>query len=143
MARVATNFVENRPIGVAVNRAGSREPINAEGRPAIPRTPVVVLVDQETASGAEVLAAALKEYQVGPIVGATTAGNVGIAEPHRLADGSAVQITVRRLLSPSGAQIETVGVQPAVPVQLTVADRERGDDPQLARALELLVGNVR
>ncbi len=143
MARVAANFVENRPVGVAVNRAGIREPINAEGRPAIPRTPVVVLVDKETASGAEILAAALKEYQVGPIVGATTAGNVGIAEPHRLADGSAVQITTRRLVSPFGVQIDTVGVEPDVPVELTVADLERGHDPQLTRALDLLVGVLR
>ena len=143
VARVAANFVENRTVGVAVDRTGNREPINGEGRPAIPRMPLVVLVDKETASGAEILAAALKEYQIGPIVGTTTAGNVGIAVPRQLADGSAVQLTIRRLVSPSGAQIDKVGVQPDVPVELTVSDLERGDDPQLNRALELLLGGVR
>ena len=143
VARVAANFVDNRPVGISVTRAGNREPINAEGRPAIPRSPLVVLVDKETASGAEILTAALKEYQVAPIVGVTTAGNVGIAEPRRLADGSAVQLTIRRLVSPSGAQIDRIGVQPDVPVEMTIADLERGDDPQLTRALELLLTQIR
>ena len=140
--RVAANFVENRPVGIAVDRDGSRELLNAEGRPAIPRTPLVVLVDKETASGAEILAAALREYGIAPLVGATTAGSVGIANAQQLSDGSAVQLTIRRLVTPSGAQLDRVGVQPDVPVELTIADLERGEDPQLMRALELLVGTI-
>lgn len=142
VARVAANFIDNRPVGVAVDRAGAREPVNAAGRPAIPRTPLVVLTDKETASGAEILAAALKEYQIAPLVGTATAGSVGIAEQRPLSDGSAVQLTLRRLVTPSGAQLDRVGVQPDVPVDLTTADLERGDDPQLARALELLLGRI-
>ena len=69
MARVATNFIESRPVGVAVDRNGQQEPIVAPGRPAIPRFPFVVIVDRETSSAAELLAAAIKEYQVAPIVG--------------------------------------------------------------------------
>lgn len=142
VARVAANWVDNRPVGVAVDRAGSREPITAEGRPAIPRTPLVVLIDKETASGAEILAASIKEYGIAPLVGATTAGSVGIAVPRPLPDGSAVQITIRRLVSPSGAPLDKIGVQPDFPVELTIADLERGNDPQLDRALELLVGRI-
>jgi carboxyl-terminal processing protease len=140
VARVAANFVDNRPVGLAVDRSGNREPINAEGRASIPRTPLVVLVDRETAAGAEILAAAMREHQIGPIVGTTTAGSGGIAFSRQLSDGSAVQITVRRLLTPSGAPIDKVGVQPDVPTELTVADLERGEDPQLMRAFELLLG---
>ena len=140
MARVATNFIEARPVGVAVDRNGQQEPIVAPGRPAIPRFPFVVIVDRETASAAELLAAAIKEYQVAPIVGARTAGSVGLASPQPLSDGSAIQITIRRLASPSGAQIDKQGVQPDVEASLTVDDLQRGDDPQLLRALELLTG---
>ncbi len=142
VARVAANFMDNRPVGLAVDRDGNREPINADGRPAIPKTPLVVLVDKETASGAEILAAAIKEYQIGPLVGTATAGSVGIAVPRQLSDGSAVQLTVRRLLTPSGAQLDKMGVQPDVAVDLTIADLERGDDPQLTRALELLAARL-
>jgi carboxyl-terminal processing protease len=140
MARVATNFIEARPVGVAVDRNGQQEPIVAPGRPAIPRFPFVLIVDRETASAAELLAAAVKEYKVAPIVGVRTAGSVGLAAPQPLSDGSAIQITIRRLAAPSGATIDKQGVQPDVEASLTVEDLQRGDDPQLLRALELLTG---
>jgi carboxyl-terminal processing protease len=140
MARVATNFIEARPVGVAVDRNGQQEPIVAPGRPAIPRFPFVVIVDRETSSAAELLVAAIKEYQVAPIVGMRTAGSVGLASPQPLSDGSAIQITIRRLASPSGAAIDKQGVQPDFEANLTVDDLQRGDDPQLLRALELLTG---
>ena len=140
MARVAANFIDNRPVGLAIDRSGQREPITASGRPAIPRFPFVVLVDHETSAGAEVLAAAIHEYQVAPIVGMRTAGSVGLAVPQPLSDGSAVQLTIRRLVSPSGAAIDKQGVQPDIEADLTVDDLQRGDDPQFARAVELLAG---
>jgi carboxyl-terminal processing protease len=140
MARVATNFIESRPVGLAVDRNGQRDPIVAPGRPALARFPFVVLVDRETASGAEVLAAAIKEYQIAPLVGARTAGSVGIALPQPLSDGSAVQVTVRRLVAPSGAEIDKQGVQPDIEADLTLDDLQRGDDPQFMAAVEMLAG---
>jgi carboxyl-terminal processing protease len=139
MARVATNFIEARPVGLAVDRNGQSDPIVAPGRPAIPRFPFVVLVDHETSSAAELLAAAIKEYQAAPLVGTRTAGSVGLAAPQPLSDGSAIQVTIRRLVAPSGAQINKQGVQPDVEAELTLDDLQRGDDPQLLRAVEILV----
>jgi carboxyl-terminal processing protease len=138
MARVATNFVQARPVGLAVDRNGQSDPIVAPGRPAIPIFPFVVIVDHETASGAELLAAAIKEYQVAPIVGVRTAGSVGLASPQPLSDGSAIQVTIRRLVSPSGAVINKQGVDPDIEADLTLDDLQKGDDPQLLRAVELL-----
>jgi carboxyl-terminal processing protease len=138
MARVATNFIETRPVGLAVDRNGQSDPIVAPGRPAIPRFPFVVIVDRETASGAELLAAAIKEYQIAPVVGMRTAGSVGLASPQPLSDGSAIQVTIRRLVAPSGAVINKQGVQPDIEADLTIDDLQRGDDPQLLRAVELL-----
>lgn len=140
MARVATNFIAQRPVGLAVDRNGQSDPIVAPGRPAIPAFPYVVIVDRETSSGAELLAAAIKEYQIAPVVGVRTAGSVGLASPQPLSDGSAIQITIRRLVAPSGAVIDKQGVQPDVETDLTLDDLQRGDDPQLLRAVELLAG---
>jgi carboxyl-terminal processing protease len=140
MLGVAANFVEGRPVGLAVDRSGTPTPTTTAGRPAIPRKPKVFLVDRETASGAEVLAAAIKEYGIAPLVGTRTAGSVGVAAPRPLSDGSAVQITIGRLVAPYGAQLDKVGVQPDYEVERTVADLERGEDPQLLRAAEVLVG---
>jgi carboxyl-terminal processing protease len=138
MARVATNFIEARPVGLAVDRNGQSDPIVAPGRPAIPRFPFVVIVDHETASAAELMAAAIQEYQVAPLVGERTAGSVGLASPQPLSDGSAIQVTIRRLVSPSGAVINKQGVQPDIEAELTLDDLQRGDDPQFMHAVELL-----
>ena len=138
MARVATSLIEARPVGLAVDRSGQSEPIVAPGRPAIPRFPYVVIVDRETASAAELLAAAIKEYQIAPIVGMRTAGSVGLASPQPLSDGSAIQVTIRRLVAPSGAIIDKQGVEPDFEADMTLDDLQRGDDPQLLRAVELL-----
>ena len=140
MARVATHFIESRPVGLAVDRSGQPEQIMAPGRAAVPRFPFVVLIDGETSSAAELLASAIKDYQVAPLVGARTAGSAGLAAPQPLSDGSVIQVTIRRLTSPSGTVISKRGVQPDFPTDLTLDDLQRGDDPQLMRAIELIVG---
>jgi carboxyl-terminal processing protease len=140
MARVATNFIDARPVGLAVDRSGQSEQIMAPGRAAVPRFPFVVLVDHETSSAAELLASAIKEYQAAPLVGTRTAGSVGLAAPQPLSDGSMIQVTVRRLTSPSGADIDEHGVEPDVAADLTIDDLQRGDDPQMMKAIEVLMG---
>ena len=140
MARVAPNFIESRPVGLAVGREGQPEQIVAPGRNVVPRFPFVVLVDHETSSAAELLAAAVKEYQIAPLVGVRTAGSAGLAAPQPLSDGSAIQVTIRRLTTPGGAAIDKQGVQPDVTADLTLADLQRVDDPQMMRAIELLAG---
>jgi carboxyl-terminal processing protease len=138
MARVAANFIANKPVGLAIDRTGQREPITASGQPAIPPFPFVVLIDHDTAAGAEVLAAAIQEAGVAKLVGQRTAGSVGIAMPQQLSDGSVVQLTIRRLVAPSGTAIDKQGVQPDVEADLTVDDLQQGNDPQFARAVDLL-----
>ena len=138
VARVAGYFMETRPIGISVDRSGQREAIFAEQRPFVVKAPLVVLIDGDSGSGSEILAAAFKEYQLAALVGQKTAGAVGIANTRPLSDGSTVQVTVRRLLSASGAQIDRVGVQPDEAVPLGAQDLEAGRDPQRDSALALL-----
>lgn len=138
VARVGGYFMDQRPIGIAVDRNGQREALFAEQRPFRVQAPIVVLIDNGSGSGAELLAAAFKEYQLGVLVGEKTSGNVGIAGTRQLPDGSTIQVTVRRLLSASGAQLDRVGVQPDETVGLKVQDLENGRDPQRDRAVQLL-----
>ncbi|MGI9149434.1 MAG: S41 family peptidase [Chloroflexota bacterium] len=104
--------------------------------------PLVVLVDRDTASGAEILAAAIQESRVGTLVGSKTAGNVGVATQVALADGSVLQVTQQRFVSPAGAQIDGVGVTPDVVVDMTDEDLQNDRDPQLGKALELMVEKI-
>ena len=65
VTRVAGYFMAPRPIGIAVDRAGQREDIVAERRPLQPsKLPLVVLIDGDSGSGSEILAASLREYQL-------------------------------------------------------------------------------
>jgi carboxyl-terminal processing protease len=139
VARVAGYFMDPRPIGISIDRAGQREAIFAEQRPLQPsKLPLVVLIDGDSGSGSEILAASLREYQLASLVGQKSAGSVGLANGLPLSDGSTIQVTVRRLLSPSGVQLDRVGVQPDEAVPLTAEDLETGRDPQRDRALAVL-----
>jgi len=97
-------------------------------------TPVVVLVDAGTASAAEVVAGALQDRGRAVVVGSRTFGKGSVQEPTRLADGSAIEITVGHYATPSGRALEGVGVEPDVMLPAT--------DPELVerRALEVLRG---
>jgi carboxyl-terminal processing protease len=138
VSRVAGYFMESRPIGISVDRAGQREAIVAERRPFRVQAPLVLLIDGDSGSASEVLASAFSEYRLAGLVGQRSAGSVGIASVRPLSDGSNLQVTVRRLLSPSGATLDKVGVEPDVQVALTAQDLEGGRDPQRDQALRLL-----
>jgi carboxyl-terminal processing protease len=101
--------------------------------------PLIVLVDRDSASGAEIFAAAIQEAKIGTLVGSKTAGNVGVATQVSLADGSLLQVTEQRFVTPGGAQIDGVGVTPDVVVDMTDEDLQNDRDPQLGKALELIV----
>jgi carboxyl-terminal processing protease len=131
--------METRPIGVSIDRSGQREAIFSDAsRPFVIKAPLVVLVDGDSGSGSEILAVALKEYQLATLVGQNTAGSVGIANTQQLSDGSTVQVTTRRLFSPAGATLDKQGVQPDEVVALAPQDLEQGRDPQRDRAVQLL-----
>ena len=85
---------------------------------------------------------ALQDAGVGTLVGSKTAGNVGVATQITLPDDSVLQVTEQRFVSPSGTQIDGVGVTPDVVVEMTDEDLQNDRDPQLSKALELIVQKI-
>jgi carboxyl-terminal processing protease len=110
------------------------QPLNLIGGAAL-----VVLIDRDSASGAEIFAAALQEARVATLVGSKSAGNVGVATQITMPDDSVLQVTEQRFVSPAGAALDGVGVTPDVLVDMTDEDLENDRDPQLGKALELIV----
>lgn len=84
------------------------------------RTPLVVLVDAGTASAAEVVAGSLRDRDRAVIIGSRTYGKGSVQEPVRLRDGSVIELTVGRYRTPSGRDLDGVGIDPDVTVS---ADR--------------------
>jgi carboxyl-terminal processing protease len=138
---VAAGFVDpnHTVIGYQVDRQRRHIPLETQAANLTSGMVVVVLVDRDTASGAEILAAALQEAKLATLVGTKTAGNVGVATQIPMPDDSQLQVTEQRFESPSGAQLDGVGITPDVVVEMTDEDLENDRDPQLQRALAITI----
>lgn len=100
--------------------------------------PFVVLVDSGSASAAEILAGALKEYKIATIVGQKTFGKGSVQELLPITDDTSLKVTVARWLTPNGLSISEQGLEPDVVVPITAKDIEAKRDPQLNKAIEIL-----
>ncbi len=129
------------PKGVIVyteDRNGNREDYNCDGENEID-IPVVVLVNQYSASASEILAGALKDYNIGTLVGKTTYGKGIVQRIFDLRDGTAVKITVSSYFTPNGINIHGIGIEPDVEVEFDGdAYSEDKTDTQLNKAIEVM-----
>jgi carboxyl-terminal processing protease len=107
-------LLEGGAIVTTVSRHGRHTDISSSE--PLTRQPMVILVDEESASASEILASALKDNGRAIIVGNKTYGKGLVQEINRLPGGSAIHITVSRYLTPSGTDINKVGVIPDVTV---------------------------
>jgi len=138
---VGAGFVDpdHTVLGYQVDRQRRQTPLETQSANLTSGMALVFLVDHDSASGAEILAAALQEAKIAKLVGTRTAGNVGVATQITLPDDSVLQVTEQRFVSPGGAQLDGVGVTPDTVVELSDEDLENDRDPQLVRALDMVV----
>lgn len=115
-----------------------REDMKSDAEQAY-KGPMVVLVDGNSASAAEILTGAIKDYGLGTIVGTTTFGKGIVQRIIPLGDGTAVKITVEDYYTPKGNNIHKIGIEPDVVVEfdseLYLKDRT---DNQLEKGIEIL-----
>ena len=100
--------------------------------------PIVILVNEYSASASEVLAGAIKDRDIGEVVGVTTFGKGIVQSIIPLNDGSAIKITTERYYTPSGDYIHEKGITPDYEVELDSKKAEEGIDTQLEKAKEVL-----
>lgn len=100
--------------------------------------PIVVLVNEATASAAEIVAGALRQYGRAQIVGVPTFGKGSVQRVHDFPDGSSARVTTGQWLTPDQAPIPDHGLQPDVFVEAITDEDGTGPDEQLDRAIELL-----
>ena len=94
-----------------------------------------VLINENTASASEIVAAAIKDNQGGPLIGTTTFGKGIIQGSMEFKDETALKLTIMQYLSPEGNQINGVGVKPDYKVKMSQDGKK---DSQLRKALNLL-----
>lgn len=100
--------------------------------------PLVVLVNEGTASASEIVAGAIQDYGLGKLVGVTTYGKGSMQYWMPISDGGTVRVTVAKWLTPNKRTIDKVGLTPDLVVERTTDDMAAGLDPQLDAAIQLL-----
>ncbi|MDZ7843751.1 MAG: S41 family peptidase [Anaerolineales bacterium] len=101
--------------------------------------PLVVLVNQGSASASEIVAGAIQDHERGPLVGMTTFGKGSVQNWIELSNQQgAVRVTIARWLTPDKRQIHQQGLTPDYEVELTEEDFENELDPQLDKAIQVL-----
>lgn len=124
------------------DKNGKRVEYNCDGKRKLD-TPLVVLVDMNSASASEIMAGAIKDYGIGTLVGTTTFGKGIVQQIIPFRDGSAVKITTSAYYTPNGNNIHGIGIEPDVEVPFdgeAYYGSEDRPDNQLEAAKEVLRG---
>ena len=105
--------------------------------------PIAVLVNGDSASAAEILAGAIKDFKYGTLIGTTTYGKGIVQSIYTLEDGDAVKLTTAKYFTPNGNYIHGVGIEPDIELEYEYLDKD-GDtydeayDNQIQKAMEVL-----
>ena len=154
---IADQFLDDGTIVTIRGRRGSVETQSAHKGGLAVAVPVIAIVDQGTASAAEILAAALHDHGRAKLVGVPTYGKGTVQTFYDLDDGSGLKLTTARYYTPAGNSLESKGivpdviVEPFTPVEIVAGDgagsgatptvdatiKPSSDDPQLATAVRL------
>ncbi len=121
---------------------GTRTTFNVEkgGLATDESIPMVVLINEGSASASEIVAGALQDYGRATLVGVTSYGKGSVQNWIPLnGENGAVRITIARWLTPKEKTIHKIGLTPDVVVEMTDEDYEAKRDPQLDKAVEVLL----
>jgi len=125
-----------------VGRTVPEQDFKSTGDGALSNMPLVVLVNGGSASASEILAGALHDDRGVKLVGEKSFGKGTVQELEQLPDGSAIKLTVAHWVMPSGRILDHDGLVPDFPVTISDAQIKAGQDPQLAKALSVVQGEI-
>ncbi|MDP2735005.1 MAG: S41 family peptidase, partial [bacterium] len=137
---IAGWFLERGEVVVIEDFGGSyaEQTYEARGNGRLGSYPLVILMNEGSASAAEILAGALRDHKGAKIVGEKSFGKGSVQELESLAGDASLKVTVANWLTPLRSLITDVGLEPDFRVELTPEDFDQGLDPQLDKALELV-----
>ena len=131
---VTSQFVQGDEVIVYEQSNNSENALRASDGGLAIELPLVVLVNQGTASASELVAAAIQDYERGILIGQRTFGKGTVQQIFRLSDNSSVHITSAQWLTPDHRQLESVGLEP----DITMIPDVNGRDVELGEAVRYL-----
>jgi len=124
-------------------KGDEKQVFKTHGNGLLKDIPLVILINEGSASASEILAGALKDNRGVKLVGKKSFGKGTVQELVPLKDNSMIKITVAHWRLPGGQLIEKNGLKPDYEVSLTDEDVKAGKDPQLEKAIEVLEAELR
>ena len=145
--QVASYFIPEGPAVYIVDKQGNVDTKMAAGKYL--GMPMVVLINEESASAAEIVAGAIKDKGTASLVGVKTFGKGIVQTIFPLGGGTSVKLTTAKYLTPNKVDIHKKGIEPDVVVELnkgqpaTIYPIDTSFDPQLQKALQTLQGKLK
>ncbi len=128
----------NSPVVIEENAQGQEQIVRAGVNQSLLNMPVVVLINGGSASASEILSGALRDDRGTLLVGEKSFGKGTVQEIFPLSDGSSIKVTIAKWLTPNGTWVNGQGLTPDYAVPITDAQLAAHQDPQLAKAIQLL-----
>ena len=140
---VASEFIGDGVVLYEQYGDGQRTTYQALKNGQATEIPLVVLINEGTASASEIVAGAIQDYGRGELVGVTSYGKGSVQNWVQLSNNQgAVRVTIAKWLTPDERTISGEGLQPDDEVEITNEDLQAGQDPQLDKAVEVLLQKI-
>lgn len=135
-----SEFLGETKTAVIVKRREEKdtEVVHISGNPRLPTIPLVVLINDGSASASEIVAGGIQDYKRGLIMGEQSFGKGSVQEVDQLSDGSSLRLTIAKWYTPNDKNIDKVGITPDMVVKMSNEDFEKNRDPQLDAAVDYL-----
>jgi carboxyl-terminal processing protease len=136
---VASQFLkQNQVVLIEKDKNGNTKQFRAKGGGLALDIPMVLLVNNGSASASEILSGAIRDYQRATIVGVKTYGKGSVQNVNTLSDNSELRVTIAHFFSPNDREIDQVGIAPDIEIKVTEEDIAKKLDPQLDKAIDIL-----
>lgn len=136
---IASLFLEQGVVTYEEGKDGKKKAIRTTLAPALKKFKTIVLVNNGSASGSEIVAGALQDNKRAAIIGERTFGKGSVQNIEELKDGSAVRLTTAKWLTPKGKTINSEGIKPDIEIKISEDDERNGRDTQMEQAISELL----
>lgn len=142
---VCSRFLPRGSLIVSVinERTNYRQNYYSTGKELLNGIPIVILINEYSASASEITAGALQDTKKAVIMGEKSFGKASVQQLYEFKDGGAIKYTIAHYYTPNGKNINEIGIEPAIKVKMDPATLGRDDDLQLMTAVNYLINKYK